>query len=430
MKLSIIQYIQQTHGGDFVLIPGDVNVGHWDTPSFVSKFHKTFGHNNNINKNNYTTSQIVQQAGINCYTSMKHLFQQGGYDTIHMAVGDHELGDNPWLASTHHTQLIQEYRHAFQQVMNRHPRTKEFIYSTPIGTVPSRPIGTLFENTSYAYRHKNILLITIDVFAFTTSSSDNYINRTTGCGGDGVIIGAVQDTHLPWFESILQQAREDTTIKHVLVQGHLPILQPVRKINSSTMSICRSEESEFFQMMQKYHVDIYFAGEVHTNTVLQDTTTPSSNLIQVVSRGNGFNNFIVVHVTDTQINMTLYNEVGTKAKYNQQYEWFGSLSIDKTPPMEGQEYQPQEQEYHPPRIESKGQLEIVNIQHPLLYFDFEEIIPLGQRVVLGLDHDWAHKTLVQREMTIREVTCTHAMINHGSFGREWNYIYIHIFILD
>jgi hypothetical protein len=54
---------------------------------------------------------------------------------------------------------------------------------------------------------------------------------------------------------------------------------------------------------------------------------------------------------------------------------------------------------------------------PLIYFDFEEVIPLGARVVLGLSHDHADKTLVQSQMTIRNVVCRDALINHGSYGR-------------
>ena len=396
LKIPIIQYLNQTHGGDLILIPGDVNVGHWDSPSFISKFKKIYG-------KNWTIPQIVQQAGFHCYTGMMETFFAGGYNTILMAVGDHELGDNPWLAGSSHSDMLTHYRLGFQQVLNRYAWTGEFIYSTPIGTIPSRPIGTIFENTSYAYQHKQILFVTVDVFDYASPVTENYLNRSTGSGGEGIIIGNVQGAHLSWFESVLKEARKDPSIRYILVQGHLPILQPVRKINSSAMFIQLGEDSDFFKTMQKYNVDIYFAGEVHTNTVIQD---PTSKLLQMVLRGNGFNNYMVVHVTDTKLNMTLYNEIGTKARYNQQYEWFGSLSLDKSQGF--------------PMVESMGQLELLNREAPLLYFDFEESIPLGKRVVLGLEHDLVHETLIQSHITIRNVVCREALINHGSLGRTWN----------
>jgi hypothetical protein len=320
-KISVIQYIKQHHLGDLILIPGDVNVGHWDSPTFVNRFRKMYGEN-------LTIPEIIQLAASHCYTGTLQTFSMGGYDTILMAVGDHELGDNPWLASSSDTDMMPYFRQGFQRVFNRNSSTGIFTYSEPIGTIPSRPIGTQFENTSYAYRHKNALFVTVDVFDFiSTPPTTNYLNRSTGDGGEGVLVGTVQGDHLIWFESILKESKNDPTIRHILVQGHLPILQPVRKINSSAMSMMMAQESEFFQLMRKYHVDVYFAGEVHTNTVIQDS---ESHVLQVVSRGNGFNNYLHVQVTDTRLDMTLYNEIGTKPKYNQQYEWFGSLTLDKS----------------------------------------------------------------------------------------------------
>ena len=61
--------------------------------------------------------------------------------------------------------------------------------------------------------------------------------------------------------------------------------------------------------MVKYGVDIYFTGEVHTNTATQD---PKSKLVQIISRGNQFNNLLNIDVTCYALNMTAYNELGTK----------------------------------------------------------------------------------------------------------------------
>jgi len=38
-----------------------------------------------------------------------------------------------------------------------------FKYTSLIGSAPSRPIGTSYENSSYAYIHRNTLIVTVDV---------------------------------------------------------------------------------------------------------------------------------------------------------------------------------------------------------------------------------------------------------------------------
>jgi len=85
----------------------------------------------------------------------------------------------------------------------------------------------------------------------------------------------VEGDHLKWFENVLIEARKNKSIKHIIVQAHLPIIQPVRKVSCSGQFMDNGEESMFWKIMVKYNVDIYFAGEVHTNTVTKDT---SSNL--------------------------------------------------------------------------------------------------------------------------------------------------------
>ena len=53
----------------------------------------------------------------------------------------------------------------------------------------------------------------------------------------------------------------------------------------------RGEDSELWKLMSKYGVDVYFAGEVHSNTASQ-----SSNVVQ-----------IVVSSVSTEINKDLHH---------------------------------------------------------------------------------------------------------------------------
>ena len=147
----------------------------------------------------------------------------------------------------------------------------------------SRPIGTPYENTSFAHQHKNVLFITVDCFH---NYGHDYFNATTGVGGEGAVSVTVQGEHLQWFEIVLQEARKNDSIKHIIVQAHVPILQPVRRVSSSGQFWDFGENSEFWKIMSAYDVDFYLAGEVHA---ISASKAESSNTVQIASRGNMFN---------------------------------------------------------------------------------------------------------------------------------------------
>ncbi len=48
--------------------------------------------------------------------------------------------------------------------------------------------------------------------------------------------------------------------------GHTPVLRPVRRFSSSGMLTEQGRESDFWQTMKKYKVDLYLCGEVHAVT--------------------------------------------------------------------------------------------------------------------------------------------------------------------
>ena len=158
--------------------------------------------------------------------------------------------------------------------------------------MPSRPIGTDFEDSSYAYIHKNVLIVTMDIF-YQKSPSENI-------GMAGTVTGQVNDEHLNWFNKVLSAGRNHTDVKHIFVQAHFPVLFPVRKSKNSGMYMDFLEESDFWKAMRQHKVDIYFSGETQLNTVTKD---PESDLIQIVSRGNFFSNFLSVDVFDDVIHM-------------------------------------------------------------------------------------------------------------------------------
>ncbi len=144
-------------------------------------------------------------------------------------------------------------------------------------------------------------------------------------------------------------------------------------------------------------------GEVHANTVSKDTV-PESNLIQIAARGNSFNNFLKVLVTDDAIEITAYNEIGQKHRFNNNYESYGHLNINKW----GSNF----------TSESSGALKFVDFHLPLIYLSFEEIVPLESRQVIGMVHNDFKNKLIGSNITIQGIHCTDAIPNEGSFGRE------------
>ena len=77
----------------------------------------------------------------------------------------------------------------------------------------------------------------------------------------GVITCTIISKHLEWFENILIQARQNSSIKHIVVQSHLPIIHPVRKVNSSGQFMDHGINSTFIDVMRNYNVDLYLAGK-------------------------------------------------------------------------------------------------------------------------------------------------------------------------
>jgi hypothetical protein len=134
--LTVLQHIRQTYGkADLTLIVGDTNSGKWNSKEFRYKFREELKKDwNNIlgqqmfidamkidattETNTDTNStiniseeefsynpvqwnefidqlsdkDIVVLAGHNCYSTIKNLYHQAGYENLLVCVGDHELG--------------------------------------------------------------------------------------------------------------------------------------------------------------------------------------------------------------------------------------------------------------------------------------------------------------------------------------------------
>jgi hypothetical protein len=377
--VATVQMLKKNYGGELILLPGDNNGGHWDTPAFI--------------KNNYpgeTAEEAVLQAGHYCYGGMIDAFREGGYSKLLMAVGDHEMGDNPWPAGSAVSRCQPQFREAFAKEFNINLDGGRFLYEQPIGKAASRPLGTPYQDTSYAYRHKNVLFVTVD--AFHQESPDKVI------GEEGTVTGTVVGEHLQWLENVLSEARKESSIKHIFVQSHLPVIYPVREVNSSGMLMDDNIENPFWKLMRKYKVDIYFAGEVHANTVSKD---PESNLVQLVSRGNFFNNFQTLDVSDDRIEVVCYNQLSEKTSEGK-YEVSGKLLIDKSGGKA--------------EMVGEGELALLDTEGRHFFFTFEENVALKDHPIMGL----SGRQKKEDAKTLRGVKCARIFPNLGTFGPHYS----------
>lgn len=84
--LEVLTHINQTYGGDLVILPGDTNNGKW----YLKNFHDQLNYYLGIHS--LTDNEAIEIGGRNCYSTVKRLFSEAGYDKLLATVGDHEIG--------------------------------------------------------------------------------------------------------------------------------------------------------------------------------------------------------------------------------------------------------------------------------------------------------------------------------------------------
>ncbi len=388
-KAFTLRSIKETYGGELVLLPGDVNsYGKLTIQDYADRYE------------NIPITRAVYSSGYRCYTRVRQLFGEAGFPTILAGPGDHELGGNRGFVTGKHSKLdtIPSLRQAFADGFNSNGNADEhFIFNESIGAADSRPMGTVYQGTSFAYRYKNVLFVTVDAFEIV---GENYIDKDIGTGGEGAVRCTVTGDHLDWFKKVLREGEKDPTIKHTIVQAHLPIAQPVRKVKSSGQFFDRGTESTFWKVMERFGVDIYLAGEVHGNTVIKSSR--DSNLVQISSRARAFGGFLKIEVSDNILKVKAYNEVGTKKKWNGTYQQHGFLRIKKEDQV---------------TFASSGELEILDPSSLLVSFDFKRIAAIDERQVLGFQGKYS---LLGDNIFVRGVNCTKSMHNRGTFGAQYD----------
>jgi Calcineurin-like phosphoesterase len=233
---------------DGVFVAGDLVEGHWGADVEATRF---FGPTR-------TTEQRLAQirnAGQFYYGEWAERFANRGL-IVYPAIGDHEIGDNPWSGAGCYGAGC-DFKRSALPVFKR-------TWADVFGNIPgfvSRPVGTAFRSTAYAVRlTPDVLLVTVDVFS--RSGGDVHTRITSG--------------QLDWLDKVL----DTTTAQTVIVQGHVPVMWPVRARHSSQLFYEGGKDSPFWQTLVDHNVDMYLCGEVHDVTALSD-----SGVVQVAHGG-------------------------------------------------------------------------------------------------------------------------------------------------
>jgi hypothetical protein len=254
-----------------VLVAGDLVDGHWGMD--VAPATGIFG------PVGTRAEQLaaVTNAGDLYYTAWAKRFTERGLRTL-PAVGDHEIGDNPWPSGSFKLAAVPTFKNAWADAFTR--------TATGGHRYRARPVGTAAEDTAYAVRIANTLIVTVDVFRL---------------GKDGVDV-TVADGQLRWLDRLLSRARRNG-VQNIIVQGHTPVLGPVRSRHSSDLMMDGGDDSEFWRLLDRHDVDLYLAGEMHDMTTLTQ-----DGVVQVVHGALatwGQANYLVGRVFADRIELTL-----------------------------------------------------------------------------------------------------------------------------
>jgi hypothetical protein len=127
----------------------------------------------------------------------------------------------------------------------------------------------------------------------------------------GDTIAEVADGQLAWVEQVLSDAQRDG-VDWIVVEGHTPILGPVRRGPSSGLMYKNGSQSELWSLFKQYGVDVYLSGEVHASSgIVRD------GIVQLSHGGNfGYGNgassrggtsFVVSDFSEGRLVMNLYS---------------------------------------------------------------------------------------------------------------------------
>ena len=235
----------KAEGPDFVLVAGDLVMGRW-----------------------WKGPEQIEHLSAVYYPAWIKRMQAHGLK-FYAAVGDHELGDNPWQGER--LQHVPLYEQAFVEYLKMPANGPDHM-----------------KGLAYWFMHRGTLIVSVDVFE----------KEHMGAGkGTATVTGK----QLEWLDRVLTEHRD---ADHTIVMGHTPVLTPVRAEHSSRLTLQGGRDSDFWKTLSRHRVDLYLCGEVHAITC-----TPADGVWQV-AHGSlfGYNtsaNYLVARVAPGRIRLEL-----------------------------------------------------------------------------------------------------------------------------
>lgn len=259
----------QSLAPDQVLVAGDLVEGWWGTRQDRSG---NFGSGETFAQRQAS----LRRAAATYYPQWVERFARRGM-IAHLAMGDHEYGDNGWGPDKRALAPLfeREFAARFTRLADGSPR------------YANRPRGSRHELTAYAWRPQpELQMVTLNVFDITAEHARIRLDLK----------------QLRWLEGVLRDARRDG-VRFIVVQGHTPIVGPVRTRGSSGLTYEGGRSSELWQLFQRYGVDLYLSGEVH------DVTAIHRDGVLQLSHGGlfafGLTNYLVADVYQDRMRLTL-----------------------------------------------------------------------------------------------------------------------------
>lgn len=227
-----------------VLVAGDLVEGHWGRDTEGTTI---FG---DVHAGDQAREEVVRRAGDTYYSQWVQRMRDHGL-VPRTALGDHDIGDNPWRA----TSTMDTERQSYTTFKHSAHETFKDVFSDhlidPFG-YRQHPTRGPSQRTAYAkYLHPEVLLVTVNVFQRT---DDNVVAQLDG-------------PQQRWLEGVLGRARQ-RGIDWIIVQGHTPVARPVVAKGSSRLMYRGGRQSQFWRTLRRHRVDFYFAGEVHAVSVV------------------------------------------------------------------------------------------------------------------------------------------------------------------
>ena len=220
----------QRESPDAVLVTGDLVDGRWGEDADGTGLFGPVG------------TEAQRRAAVRAAAAVYYPAWAGRFARrdlrVFPAVGDHEIGDNPWPPGTFEHRAVPLFREVFADAFTRRPDGRP--------RFAARPRGTPHAGTAYAVRiAPDVLLVTLDVF------------RRTSAG----VVASVGAGQLRWLDRVLGAARR-RGVRWLVVQGHAPVL-PTRAFYSSAQLVAGGRGSPLWRTLARHRVDLYLAGEVH-----------------------------------------------------------------------------------------------------------------------------------------------------------------------